>query len=218
VISTCGLIGPCAPNALPMAGLSKAAGQCRILIRNDARSDHFRRTKPPPPAIGEQGRNLHRGERREATTRKTPNTQPIHVGRHPGWSEIRESGRREILTVQRPLAATPVPAAVDVSASETTLKSRACQVLAVAHRPPEANTRSCRVCQSHCRTTCLDCCGSMAAVSTACFSCAVMLPSLALDAGAPGCPLRVGPPGAARIFRRSNPGLTGTRDRWTMQA
>ena len=195
MISTCCLVGPCLSKAAGHVALS--SGTMLDPIISGAQTGSTRN--------GEQGRNLHRGERREATTRKTPNAQPIHVGRHPGWSEIRESGRREILTVQRPLAATPVPAAVDVSASETTLKSRACQVLAVAHRPPEANTRSCRVCQSHCRTTCLDCCGSMAAVSTACCSCAVMLPSLALDAGAPGCPLRVGPPGDARILRRSNP-------------
>ena len=201
-----------------MAGLSKAAGHV-ALASGTMLDPIISGAQTGSNAIGEQGRDLHRGERREATTHKTPNAQPIHVGRHSalvGNPRIRAA--RIFLTVQRPLAATPVPAAVDVSASETTLKSRACQVLAVAHRPPEANTRSCRVCQSHCRTTCLDCCGSMAAVSTACCSCAVMLPSLALDAGAPGCPLRVGPPGAARIFRRSNPGLTGTRDRWTMQA
>jgi hypothetical protein len=45
-------------------------------------------------AIGEQGLDLHRGEGREATTQNAKR-RPIHVGTHPGWSGIRESGRRE---------------------------------------------------------------------------------------------------------------------------
>lgn len=120
-----------------MAGLSKAAGHV-ALASGTMLDPIISGAQTGSNAIGEQGRDLHRGERREATTHKTPNAQPIHVGRHSalvGNPRIRAA--RIFLTVQRPLAATPVPAAVDVSASETTLKSRPCQVLAMTHRPPE---------------------------------------------------------------------------------
>ena len=189
-----------------MADLSKAAGHVALssgTMLNPIISD----AQTGSNAIREQGRDLHRGERREShTTRKTPNAQPIHVGTHPGWSEIRESGRREFSSRCSGLWRRPRSQRLSMSAPLRQLSSRGhvkclpwptghpsqhTQLLGSSESLPNNMSRSLRV----------NCC-----VSSACFLMRGHASKSRPDAGgAEDVLCGSGPPGDARILRGQTP-------------